>query len=91
LFQDAAGIEIADLPRRYSPTRVGRAIDPSNSAALDDKLTRILPDGRWEEIASKSLTAPTGLAIGTDGNIYVAVSGVLGATGQVWKLTALTS
>lgn len=48
-------------------------MDPSNSATLDDKLTRILPDGGRQEIASKGLTAPTGLAIGADGNTYVAV------------------
>jgi sugar lactone lactonase YvrE len=67
------------------------SMDPNNPATLDGKLTRILPDGGRQEIASKGLTAPTGLAIDADGNIYVAVYGVVGNMGQVWKLAAPTS
>lgn len=64
------------------------SIDPANPATLDGKLTRILPDGGRQEIASKGLTAPTGLAVDADGNLYVAVFGVVGSLGQVWKIAA---
>jgi hypothetical protein len=63
------------------------SIDPSNSATLDGQLTRIAPDGARTVIASEGLTAPTGLAVDDQGVPYVAVYGVLGNAGQVWKIT----
>jgi hypothetical protein len=63
------------------------SIDPANPATLAGQLTRIAPDGSREVIASEGLAAPTGLAIDADGTPYVAVYGVMGEMGQVWKIT----
>jgi hypothetical protein len=61
--------------------------DPTNPATLEGQLTRIAPDGTREVIASEGLIAPTGLALDAEGTPYVAVFGVLGNMGQVWKIT----
>jgi hypothetical protein len=62
------------------------SIDPANPATLEGQLTRIDPDGTREVVASEGLIAPTGLAVDADGTIYVAVFGVLGEMGQVWRI-----
>jgi hypothetical protein len=62
------------------------SIDPTNPVTLDGQLTRIAPDGNRTVVASEGLVTPTGLAVDADGNVYVAVYGVLGAMGQVWKI-----
>jgi sugar lactone lactonase YvrE len=61
--------------------------DPANPATLEGQLTRITPDGTRTVIASEGLIAPTGLAVDSDGNLYVAVLGVAGTMGQVWRIT----
>jgi sugar lactone lactonase YvrE len=63
------------------------SIDPSNPATLEGQLTRIAPDGTRTVIASDGLIAPTGLAVDARGVPYVAVYGVVGNMGQVWKIT----
>jgi hypothetical protein len=62
-------------------------IDPANPATLEGQLTRIAADGTRTVVASEGLIAPTGLAIDAEGNPYVAVFGVLGDMGQIWKIT----
>ena len=66
------------------------SIDPANPATLEGQLTRILPDGTREVIASEGLMAPTGLAVDPEGNLYVAVYGVVGDMGQIWRIAAPT-
>lgn len=61
-------------------------IDPANPATMDGQLTRIAPDGTRTVVASEGLTWPTGLAIDDRGVPYVAVYGVMGNMGQVWKI-----
>ena len=61
--------------------------DPANPATLEGQLTRIAPDGTRTVIASEGLIAPTGLAVDSEGNLYVAVFGVAGTMGQVWRIT----
>ena len=63
------------------------AIDPANPATLDGQLTRIDPDGTRTVIASEGLVWPTALAVDDQGVPYVAVYGVMGNQGQVWKIT----
>jgi hypothetical protein len=60
--------------------------DPANPATLQGQLTRITPDGERTVVASEGLIAPTALAIDGDGNVFVAVFGVVGNMGQVWKI-----
>jgi hypothetical protein len=60
--------------------------DPANPATLQGQLTRITPDGERTVVAGEGLIAPTALAIDADGNVYVAVFGVVGNMGQVWKI-----
>jgi hypothetical protein len=62
------------------------SIDPADPATLEGQLTRIAPDGTREVVASEGLIAPTGLAIAADGSPHVAVFGVVGNMGQVWRL-----
>lgn len=62
-------------------------IDPADPSTLDGRLTRIAPDGTRTVVASDGLTWPTGLAIDDRGVPYVAVYGVMGNMGQVWKIT----
>jgi hypothetical protein len=64
------------------------SIDPVNPATLEGQLTRIAPDGTREVVASEGLIAPTGLAIAVDGTPYVAVFGVVGDMGQVWRIAS---
>jgi hypothetical protein len=60
--------------------------DPANPATLEGQLTRIAADGTRTVVASEGLIAPTGLAVDADGSLYVAVFGVAGTMGQVWKI-----
>jgi hypothetical protein len=62
------------------------SIDPANPATLEGQLTRIAPDGTREVVANEGLVAPTGLAIAADGSPHVAVFGVVGNMGQVWRI-----
>jgi hypothetical protein len=66
------------------------SIDPANPATLDGQLTRIAPDGIRTVVASQGLTAPTGLVVDAEGVPYVAVFGVLGEMGQVWRIAPAT-
>ncbi len=61
--------------------------DPANPATLEGQLTSIAPDGTRTVVASEGLIAPTGLALDAEDNPYVAVFGVAGEMGQVWKIT----
>lgn len=61
-------------------------IDPADPATMDGQLTRIAPDGTRTVVASEGLTWPTGMAIDDRGVPYVAVFGVMGNMGQVWKI-----
>ncbi|MDQ3227701.1 MAG: ScyD/ScyE family protein, partial [Chloroflexota bacterium] len=63
-------------------------IDPANPATLEGQLTRIAPDGSRIVIASEGLIAPTGLGVDAEGTPYVAVYGVTGNAGQVWKIAS---
>ena len=63
------------------------SIDPANPETLEGQLTRITPDGTRTVVASEGLIAPTGLAIDVDGTPYVAVYGVAGNMGQVWRIS----
>ena len=60
--------------------------DPANPATLQGQLSRIAADGTRTVVAGEGLIAPTGLAVDADGNVYVAVFGVVGTMGQVWKI-----
>lgn len=66
------------------------SVDPANPATMEGQLTRIAPDGAREVVASEGLIAPTGLAIAADGTPYVAVFGVAGEMGQVWRIAPTT-
>ncbi len=61
-------------------------IDPADLSTMDGQLTRIAPDGTRTVVASEGLTWPTGMAIDDRGVPYVAVYGVMGNMGQVWKI-----
>ena len=61
-------------------------IDPADPATMDGQLTRIAPDGTRTVVDSEGLTWPTGMAIDDRGVPYVAVFGVMGNMGQVWKI-----
>lgn len=50
-------------------------------------LIQVAPDGTQTEIASEGLVAPTGVALGPDGAIYVSNYGVLAEMGQVVHIT----
>jgi len=62
--------------------------NPKNPATLLGALIRLGPGGTRTVIASQGLVAPTGLAIGPDGSIYVSNFGILPHAGQVVRLTA---
>lgn len=62
------------------------AIDPADPSTMEGQLTRIAPDGTREVIASEGLVWPTGLAVDDEGVPYVAVFGVMGDAGQVWRI-----
>jgi sugar lactone lactonase YvrE len=64
--------------------------DPADPATLQGQLTRIAPDGARTVVAGEGLIAPTGLAVDADGNVYVAVFGVVGTMGQVWKISPVS-
>lgn len=61
-------------------------IDPSDPSTMEGQLTAIAPDGTQTVVADEGLVLPTGLAIDADGTPYVAVFGVAGDAGQVWKI-----
>lgn len=61
-------------------------INPDDPSTLNGQLTRVSLDGTRTVIAHDGLVWPTGLAIDSDGNIYVATWGVMGNTGQIWKI-----
>ena len=63
-------------------------IDPANPATLEGQLTRISPDGSRIVLANEGLIAPTGLAVDDEGTPYVAVYGVAGTMGQVWRIAS---
>jgi sugar lactone lactonase YvrE len=50
-------------------------------------LIRVTPDGTRTELAAGQLTAPTGLAIGADGALYVSTFGVFAGQGQVVRIS----
>ncbi|MBE9201531.1 MULTISPECIES: ScyD/ScyE family protein [unclassified Nodularia (in: cyanobacteria)] len=77
----------------------GLAFDPQGSLYVlqfasegilsgNGALIKIDPDGTRTTIASDGLIAPTGLAIGTDGSIYVSNKSVLPGQGEVLKFVA---
>ncbi len=49
-------------------------------------LIRVAPDGTRTEIASGMLTAPGGIAIGRDGDLYVTNNSIFSGTGQVIRI-----
>jgi hypothetical protein len=50
-------------------------------------LVRIAPDGARTELAAGQLTAPGGVAVGSDGAIYVTVNSIFSGSGAVVKIT----
>lgn len=62
------------------------SIDPTDPTTLEGQLTKIDPDGTRSVVAAEGLIAPTSVALDADGVPHVAVFGVLGDAGQVWKI-----
>lgn len=56
------------------------------NAGSTGRLTRIGPFGERTELAAGLLTAPGGLAIGSDNAVYVTVNSSSAGNGQVWKI-----
>lgn len=50
-------------------------------------LTRVAPDGTRTEIADGELTAPGGIAVGSDGTLYVTNKSVFVGEGEVLRIT----
>lgn len=65
-------------------------IDPANPATLEGRIVHIAPDGTQSDVAGPGLIAPTGLAVGPDGALYVTMLGVLEDAGMVLRLEAPT-
>ena len=63
-------------------------VNPQNPSTAAGALIRVAPDGTKTTIASDGLFAPAGLAIASDGSIYVTNFGILPGQGQVVKLNA---
>lgn len=53
---------------------------------IDGSLIRVAPDGTRTELASGGLVAPSSVAIGPDGGIYISNFGIFPGTGQVIRL-----
>lgn len=53
---------------------------------LTGALIRVAPDGTRTTVLSKGLVAPTGLAVGPDGALYVSNDGVMAGQGQVIRI-----
>ncbi len=49
-------------------------------------ISQVFPDGSWKTIVSSGLTAPGGLTLGPDGDLYVTNFGVLANAGQVLQV-----
>ncbi|CAA9581969.1 MAG: hypothetical protein AVDCRST_MAG19-4124 [uncultured Thermomicrobiales bacterium] len=61
-------------------------VDPSNLTTLEGSLIRVTPEGTQSVVAGVGLTAPTSVAIGDDGAIYLSIYGILPGAGQVVRL-----
>ncbi|MFM9107212.1 MAG: ScyD/ScyE family protein [Chloroflexota bacterium] len=59
------------------------AIDPANPKTFEGRLVRIAPNGQQSVIAEEGLVTPAGLAIGSDGMIYVTINGGAPGVGAV--------
>jgi len=55
----------------------------AESGKLDGALIRVWPSGRRSEVAAGQLTAPAGVAVASDGTVYVSVNSVFARRGQV--------
>lgn len=55
---------------------------------LAGALIRVAPDGMRTTVLSKGLVAPTGLAVGPDGKLYVSTNGVFAGKGQVIRIAS---
>ena len=63
-------------------------IDPTDPTTLEGRLVRISPNGTQTDVGGPGLIAPTGLAVGPDGGIYVAYLGVAPGAGTVARFDA---
>lgn len=61
-------------------------VNPKDPSTMTGALIRVAPDGTRTTVASDGLVMPAGLAIGSDGSIYVSNFGVLAGAGQVVKI-----
>ncbi|MCU1345475.1 MAG: hypothetical protein JWL70_1741 [Acidimicrobiia bacterium] len=59
-----------------------------SEGAPTGELTKIAPDGTKTVIASDGLLAPTGMALGADGFLYVSNKGILPGIGELVKIKA---
>lgn len=62
------------------------AVDPRKPETLEGRLVKIAPNGKRTTIADKQLAAPTGVAVGPDGALYVSNLGILAEAGQVLRI-----
>ena len=62
------------------------AQDSLLSDSMTGALLRVAPNGTRTMVASEGLVAPTGLAVGPDGALYVSNYGVFAGQGQVIRL-----
>jgi sugar lactone lactonase YvrE len=65
--------------------------DPENPATLASRLIRVAPDGTQTTVVGAGLTFATGLAIGSDGTVYVSNFGVMPGMGQVVALEGIAA
>ena len=64
-------------------TTAGLAAPPSPG-----RLVRIAPDGTQTELAAGKLIQPTGMAVGADGDVYVATNGTSPSAAQIVRVPA---